>query len=99
MIIGFGRREDSTGAPKPHSAWTPAVSRHHDTFVLHLVDHPRGAVIADPEPALDHRDRRLPGLQHYTHGLVVKLIPLAAGAVDISLPGRCRFQDFHLIFA
>src|SRR4249920_284170 len=48
-------------------------ARHH-AGPLHLLDEPRGAVVADAQMPLHQRDGRAAGLEHYLHSLIVERI-------------------------
>src|SRR5690348_10173854 len=56
------------------------IRRAHDALLLHLLDEPRGAVVADAELALDPRDRRVARRRHDVHGLVVHIVVRLAAA-------------------
>src|SRR5579875_1616885 len=58
-----------------------AVRRHggHETRILHLLQEPRGAVIADAQVPLHERNRRAPVLDHDLDRLIVQGIGLAIG--------------------
>src|SRR5262245_37662592 len=54
-----------------HLARLGAVGRADDAVALHLLDHARSAVVADLQPPLDVRDRRLARVAHDRNRLIV----------------------------
>ena len=86
-IAGGSIQLAKSPAPSTSRGFAP-LARADDAVALHPLDQPRGAVVADLQPALDHRDRRQPRLAHQPHRLVVELVvrfvrrpPLAAVAL------------------
>src|SRR5574337_801805 len=65
-----------------HQQLAVAVGRHrrHQPRLLHLLEQPRGAVVADAQVALHERDRRLAVLEHDRDRLVVHRVGLAVAA-------------------
>src|SRR2546428_4732615 len=96
--IARKQRYALTRTAHPDLSWTGAIGWHHHPIALHLLDHPRGPVVADSQPPLDHRDRRLPGLDHDSHCLVVEVVALIHGAsLAVVLARHLGFEDLHLI--
>src|SRR5262249_27500935 len=57
-------------------AVTVGLHRRDESRALHLLDQPRRPVVADPQMALNQRDRRPPGLEYDRHRLIVHRIRL-----------------------
>ena len=53
--------------PPQHFARTAAIGRTDDPVPLHHVEHPRRAAVAQPQPALQRRRRRLAHFAHHPH--------------------------------
>src|SRR5271156_4890154 len=99
-ISTFSRelRGASSRAVQADFARLGAVCRHDDSFTFHLLDHPRRAIVADSKPPLDHRDRRLVGLHHDSHRLIIHLVLyLAAESIAAVLAGRLGIKNFHAV--
>src|SRR5574341_1721991 len=64
--------------PSPPDHLAPSIPRRraHDPLLLHPLDHPGRARIADPQPPLDQRGRGLAGREHQVLGLLVDLVLL-----------------------
>src|SRR5215471_2136094 len=62
--------------PSKHFAWLNPISRSYNALFFHHFNHPRGAIIADTQTALQHGDRRLSRLRDEGNGIIVFLIIL-----------------------
>src|SRR5262245_626307 len=70
--------------PPRDDLWRPGTGRRrHDALALHALDHPRGAVVADAEPALQPGDRGLAMLGHEAHRHVVHLVGEVLGVLAL----------------
>src|SRR2546430_11445090 len=78
-----------------HLAIAVRLHGRYESRLLHLLDQACGAVVADPQMALNERDRRAPRAHHDLYGLIVKrvgLSPLFAEAQFGSAIGFVAFE-------
>src|SRR5262249_55076073 len=76
------------GIPSEYCAWLNPILRSHNALFFHHFDHPCGAIVADPQAALQHRDRRLPRLRDEGNGVIVSLVILVFFTVRTILHRR-----------
>ena len=92
------RKTSCVASGRQYIAVAVRLHRRHQPGALHVLDHARGAVVADAQLALHRRDRGAARLQHVGDGLVVQRIGFRARLAEFAAALARFFGRFEHAF-